>query len=116
MFKNLLSKPIAKAKENINEYVDLKLEYLKLSSIEKLAPVIASLAIVLLLMFVTSIMLFFLGMGIAKQFALWLNSEVGGYLLSAGVFLILAVILILLFKPIKQKLIQIIGKFFTQHL
>lgn len=116
MFKKLLNKPIEKAKDRLSEYVDLKLEYLKLSGIEKSAPLAATLIVVLFLMFIASIMLFFLGMGIAKLFAIWLNSELAGYMICAGIFLLFFVIIIVFFKSIIKKLTNTIGKYLTKNL
>ena len=45
MLKNLFSKPIEAAKARVSEYVDLKLEQLKLSTIEKASPIAASIVI-----------------------------------------------------------------------
>lgn len=116
MLKNLISKPIEAAKERVSEYVDLKLEALKLSTIEKASPIAASIAIGSIMLALTFIIFVFVGMGLAQLFSNLVDSEMWGYFICAGIFILFFIILALCFKPIVRGIARLVGKALSDNL
>ena len=84
---------------NIKLYVKLKLEYLKISLLEKQAGLVTGL---MLLMLMTSIS-FFILLFLSLAFVYWFDSRTGNmtlaYLLVAAIWLLLGLVVFLLRKP-----------------
>lgn len=116
MFKNLFSKPIEAAKAKVSEYVDLKLEEFKLSTIEKASPIAASIVIGSIMLTLSLITFVFIGMGLAQLFSNLVHSEMWGYFICAGVFLLFLFILALCFRPIVRGIARLVGKALSDNL
>ena len=116
MFKNLFSKPIEAAKTRVSEYVDLKLEALKLSTIEKASPIAASIVIGSVMLTLLLITFVFIGMGLAQLFSNLVHSEMWGYFICAGVFLLFLILLAICFRPIVRGIARWVGKALSNNL
>lgn len=85
---------------NIKSYVKLKLEYLKISLLEKQAELVAGL---MLLMLMTTIS-FFILLLLSLAFVYWFDSRTGNmtlaFLLVAAVWLLLGLVVYLFRKPL----------------
>lgn len=110
MIKNPFKKPLEAARTKVAEYVDLKLEEAKLTAIEKSAPIAASMVLGAVMLALSLITFVFLGMALAKFFADLTDSETLGYLLCAGVFILVLVILGIAFKSLVRTTAKKIAK------
>ncbi len=85
---------------NIKSYVKLKLEYLKISLLEKQAELVAGL---MLLMLMTAIS-FFILLLLSLAFVYWFDSRTGNmtlaFLLVAAIWLLLGLVVYLFRKPL----------------
>lgn len=85
---------------NIKSYVKLKLEYLKISLLEKQAELVAGL---MLLMLMTTIS-FFILLLLSLAFVYWFDSRTGNmtlaFLLVAAIWLLLGLVVFLFRKPL----------------
>jgi len=91
-------------KETIAQYIQLRLEELRLGVIERIGYILGYLASVLITFFLSSLALIFIGLGLA----FWLSSLFGnkllGFFATAGIF-ILVIIIFLLFRRSFMRLV-----------
>jgi len=87
---------IGKWKDRIAHYIDLRLSLIKLGFVERTAGILSYLIYVFISLFLTIAILIFLGIGLGEWFATLVDSKAGGFLMTAGVFLLLMILLILL--------------------
>lgn len=109
---NFLKKPIDAAKEKISDYLNVRIEEAKLTTVEKASPIAASLLIWFIILFIAFLIMLFLGLSLAEWFAVLMNSVALGYLCTAGVYVVMLLILIIFFKqiatPLTNKIAQIL--------
>lgn len=110
MLKNLFSKPIEAAKGKVSEYVNLKMEEVKLTTIEKAAPIAASILIIAIILALVLITFVFLGMALAGWLTHLFDSATLGYLTTAGIFVLLLIILIASFKYLVKTIATKVAK------
>lgn len=84
---------LEKWRDKATRYVDIRLQLIKLGIIERASNVLGSMMIGFILLFLAFSMLIFMGMGIMKQMSIWLNSEVAGSFATAGIFLVLILLI-----------------------
>ena len=110
--ENSHDQPLTVLKEQLTEYIELKTEQGRLSIIENSAKVSAyfSSAIIIILL----IMLFLLSLVVACSFFIgqWLHSYGSGFLISAGMFLLMLLIFLMAIRKnletsIMNKVIQL---------
>lgn len=95
---------------NLKEYGHLQLDYIKLLSIEKITALFSVLIIALLVLLLSFGFLFFLTVSLKTCLATCLN-ETLAYLLVAGIYVVLAVILVIFRKNLViNPLCRIISK------
>lgn len=116
MIPNPFKKPLEAARTKISEYVDLKLEEAKLTAIEKSSPIAASVVIGAIMLTLCLISFVFIGMALAYVFAHLTGSEIWGYLICAGIFILFLFILGLAFKPLKRTIAKLIAKALADNL
>lgn len=87
-------------KEKASNYVDVRLGLLKLSLIERTSNVIGHLLLSFIYIFLTLSVLSFVGYGLMETFSAWFNSRVAGSFATAGLFLLLLLLIFALRKPI----------------
>lgn len=87
-------------KDKANNYIDVRLGLLKLSLIERTSNVIGRLLLSFIYIFLGLTVLSFVGYGLMEVFSAWFDSRIGGSFATAGLFLLLLLIIFALRKPI----------------
>ncbi|MFT5748785.1 MAG: hypothetical protein ACI93S_000031 [Ancylomarina sp.] len=90
-------------KELLTEYFDSNLEYYKFSGFEKLIRFTVALSLTALFFLLAMFALFFFGFGTAVWLANVLGNEIGGYLATGAIYLILIFLIYLLKKPLIER-------------
>lgn len=114
MLKNLFKSPIEAAKNKVSEYVNLRVEEAKLTTIEKATPIAASITIGVILLALSFMFFLFIGMALAWYFSKLFDSTALGYLTVAGIFLLFIVIIVALFGKLVKTIANIIAKKLTE--
>lgn len=91
---------INKWKDKITEYVEVRLNLLKLGFIERFSNILSYLIFVFISLFISVSVLIFIGIGIGEYFSELLDSRAGGFFITAGFFILLLILMVLLRKPI----------------
>jgi hypothetical protein len=86
----------------VREYVELRMELLRLQGVRIVAKAYSQLMVFLIVLLTGLFVLFFLGMALAWAVAALTDSMVIGYLSSAGVFLLLLVLVVRFRRPLFQ--------------
>lgn len=89
--KNIES--IADLVEAIKKYIGLKSEYIKLDIIDKVVRIITALALTLVILLVAILTLIYLSFAAAYAIGAWLESMPIGFLIVAGVYLMLLLVI-----------------------
>lgn len=116
MFKKLFAKPIEAAKDKVSDYVNLKMEEVKLTTIEKASPIAASIILIVICLVLALLTFVFLGMALASWLTQLLDSSIYGYLLTAGIFILLLIIFGFSFKGMVRFIGTKIGKAISDHI
>jgi hypothetical protein len=87
-------------KEKANNFIDVRLGLLKLSLIERTSSVIGRLLLSFIYIFLGMTVLSFIGFGLMEVFAAWFDSRIGGAFATAGLFLLLLIIVFAMRKAI----------------
>ncbi len=91
---------ISKWKDKISHYVDVRLNLLKLSMIERTSNILSYLIFVFIGLFLSVSVLIFIGIGVGEYFADVFDSRAAGFFTAALMYIILLAIMFLLRKPI----------------
>ena len=92
---------------DVKKYLDLKLDYYKLEGLEKTASV-AAITIVLIILILTAFFgLIFFNVWLAVLLSHYFDSFVKGFSVFMGAYVILALIVIILFKPLSRMLFRL---------
>ena len=96
--------------EKIKEYLNTSIDLVKLKAIEKVSDICSSLAIRLSILLIFSMFFLFLSIGVS----FWLGELLGevyyGFLIVAAFYLVVAILLLLMYKPMKKSVADIIVK------
>ena len=87
-------------KDKASNYIDVRLGLLKLSLIERTSNVIGHLLISFIYIFLTLSALSFIGYGLMETFSVWFDSRVAGSFATAGLFVLLLLVIFMLRKAI----------------
>ncbi len=87
-------------KDKATAYIDVRLGLLKLAFIERTSHVIGHLLLSIIYIFFTLATLTFLGFGLMETFSSLLDSRVGGAFVTAGIFMLMMVVIFLVRKSI----------------
>jgi len=104
-----------KWKDQATQYVDVRVQLMKLKFVGGASSVLGSLILGLMLMFVSMLALIFFGMGVMECFSTWLESRIGGAFATAGVFVILLLVLYGMRKSISLVFANIFVRIMTSH-
>lgn len=85
----------------VRRYIDVNIEYAKLTAAEKFTMLAGAMAVAVAAMLCAAFMLFFLGFSCAELFKT-LMAPALAYLCTAGIFLVLFIIVLLLRRPLLQ--------------
>jgi hypothetical protein len=91
---------IDKWKNKITHYIDLRTQLIKLGLIDRASGVLSYFIFTIISLFIVLAVFIFLGMGTAEYFAAVLGSYAAGYFITAGIYIVLLVILVALRKKI----------------
>lgn len=83
-----------KWKDKATEYVDVRVQLMKLQFIERTSKVLSSLMFGFVLLIISLTVLVFMGFGIMETLSSWFNSRIGGAFATSGVFLLLLFIFV----------------------
>jgi len=86
----------------VREYVELRVELLRLQGVRAVSRAYGMLMVFLVVFLMVLFVLFFLGMALAWWVADLTGSPVTGYLSSAGIFLLLLVLAVRFRRPLFQ--------------
>jgi hypothetical protein len=89
--------------DRLTEYVEVKIELLKLNLLTRLSKVLASVISVGIITGLLFFFLFFLGFGIAELLNELLSSQFWGFIIVAGIFLLL---ILIIFRLLSSNKIQ----------
>jgi uncharacterized membrane protein len=101
---------ISKLKEKIIQYIEVKINLVKISVIERSSIILGYLFYSLLLLFVILATILFLGFGLSEVFAELVNSKALGYFMTLVVYIIL---LFILFAS-RRRIVRSIGNAFIR--
>ena len=87
-------------KDKVANYVDVRLSLLKLGVVERASNALSTVVFSVLVFFALLLFLIFLGISMMMAISDWVNSPALGALITAGFFLLLVIMFILLRKPI----------------
>lgn len=95
-----MKNPISSLKDKVTQYIQLKFELIRLEVIERLVNVMGYFAFIIIAIFLFFFLGFFIFMGIAELLATVFDSRALGYFTTAGIILILVVMIIMSGKRI----------------
>lgn len=95
-----MKNPISSIKDKVTQYIQLKFELIRLEVIERLVNVMGYFAFIIIAIFLFFFLGFFVFMGVAEWLGNVMNSPAGGYFATAGIILVLVVLIVMCSKPI----------------
>ncbi len=87
-------------KENAARFFEVRANLIKLSFVERTSNILSYLIYVFILLFLAITVLIFLGISLQETFSHWFDSRILGAFATLGLYLVLAVIVILARKNI----------------
>ncbi|MGL1887498.1 MAG: phage holin family protein [Reichenbachiella sp.] len=94
---------INKLKETLSDYVKVKLELFKLEITEHVSNILAQVVAYVVILLIATLVLLFLSMGLGFLFNYLLGSEFWGFIIVAGFYLILLIIVLTFLNSGKLK-------------
>lgn len=85
---------LGKWKDKATQYIDVRVQLMKLKFIERASNVLGSLMLAFVLMMVSIAVLMFMGLGILECFSALFDSRIAGAFATAGVFILLMLIIL----------------------
>lgn len=95
-----MKNPISSLKDKITQYIQLKFELIRLEVIERLVNVMGYFAFIIISIFLCFFLSFFVFLGIAEMLASVFDSRALGYFTTAGIILVLVVLIFMSGKRI----------------
>lgn len=95
-----MKNPISSIKEKVTQYIQLKFELIRLEVIERLVNVMGYFAFIIIAIFLFFFLGFFVFMGIAEWLGNVFANPALGYFATAGIILVLVVLIIMCSKQI----------------
>ncbi len=87
-------------KKRITQYIEVRVQLIKLGIIERISNILGSFIFVLMAMFLLCLVLIFAGFGVAEAFSAWFDSRIGGYFAASGVYVLFIAGLVLFRRPL----------------
>lgn len=94
---------VGKWKDKITDYIDTRVRLVKLTIVERVAKVLSFFTFTIACFFLALPILLFMSMGSAEFFADLVDSRAGGYLIIAGIYALLFIILYIFRKSFTRK-------------
>ncbi|XZF16687.1 phage holin family protein [Chitinophagaceae bacterium MMS25-I14] len=101
-------------KDRIAQYVDVRFQLFKLEFIDRTSNVLSYVLYALGMLFLFIAILIFFGIGLGEWFSEMLGSRTGGYFATAGVYLVLMLIVVALRKKFISALSGIFIRILTE--
>lgn len=95
-----LSNHLSSIYKDLKAYIDARYRYIKLDASEKLIRIVSSLTLIVVLILIFSLALLFFFIAMAFYIGNILHDNFLGFLIVAGIFVFLLLLLILLRKPL----------------
>ncbi len=104
--------------DSLKRYVNTNYELIKLEATERTSTLASGLISVFIIGFISVLFIFFISIGIGFYLSTQMGDDHSGFVIVAGFYFVLALILILgrkkmIEKPLRDKMVQ---KIFTQNL
>lgn len=90
-----MSKIFNSLRDKIVQYISLRIEDFRLEVIERIVNLLGYFIFTILAIFFFFIVLIFTSFGLAQWLSNIFNSQIGGYFATAGIFLVLTIIVVL---------------------
>jgi hypothetical protein len=101
-------------KDRIAQYVDVRIQLMKLSIIERTSSVLSYLIFVFIALFLLLSVLVLIGIGLGEWFSVLFDSRIGGFFAAAGAYILLVVLAVVLRKPLLNAFSGIFIRIMTQ--
>ncbi len=88
----ILKNPLQSVKDKITQYIQLRLEIIRLEFIERTSNVMGYFAFIILSFFLLFLITLFIGLGLAEWFSALLQSRTIGYFATGGAFLLITAV------------------------
>jgi len=98
---------IDKWKDKITEYVDVRFQLIKLSFIERTSHILGYLVYVFIILSLLLPILIFTGIGLSEVFTSLFDSRIAGFFCTAGVYILIVLIIIAARKSLIKNLANI---------
>lgn len=104
---------ISKWFDKITQYFSVHIRSIQLTIVERTAAILSYFIFTLIMLFFGFAILFFLGFGMAEVFINLVNSRIGGFFLTVGMYVFLMLLVFLFRKPILRGFSSIFIKIMT---
>lgn len=94
--------PLAALKDKATQFVQIKLEEVKVTTIEKVVKAMSYVAFLVVACLIACLIFFFVGFLIAEVFSELFKSRIYGYLTTAGVYTLILIIITISSKSIMR--------------
>lgn len=94
---------LGNSKKEIQEYIEARLDLIKLQAAENISRMISNTAVIIILGLLSSLILIFLSFSAGYYLSSLLNSNVLGFLCVAGFYLLMLLIILLFRKKIIER-------------
>lgn len=84
----------------VKEYIDLRMKLLRLQGIRMASQSLAILALILILSVMFLFVMVFLGLALSAWLAQYMGSEIIGYLITTGIYLLFMLLVYLFRRPL----------------
>lgn len=95
----------------VKKYLTLQIDYVKLTSVEKLVVLLSAVALVAVMMILGACVLFYLSFAVVYMISDAIGSVWGAYLIVSGIFVVLALVVYALRK---QLILDPVSRFLTK--
>lgn len=102
--------------DKIKSYLELKLDIYRLEVIERISIIMSFIGFMMIAMFMAVAIFIVVGLGLGLYIGGLIGSITGGYFITAGIYCLFMILLILLKKPILKALAGIFVDIFTHDL
>jgi len=102
----MFEKQIASIKQSAKEYVDLRLELVKLQSVEILSSYLSSMLYIIITLLVVMVMLVFVSIGVSLVLNETFQTNYGGFLIVSSVYLLFLLVLVIFRKRVIERLLR----------
>lgn len=99
---NILKEIINSLKEKIALYLQLRFEDFRLEALERTSKISGTLVFIMMIFIFCFAGFCFICFGLAEAMSVWLNSKAYGYFATGGIMFFIAVLFILLRRPLKR--------------